>query len=391
MKSIITDLDHLGRGIIRKNKITFIPKTIPGDEVEYQIKKENKNYNEGRLTKTIKKSNNHIDALCPYYNICGGCNISNLSYPDQLEYKKNKVANIFKKYSNIDIVKEILPSEKEYHYRNKITYHKDTNLGLVSIDNDIININECLLVSNKINNLFNKIKKDNIVDVKEITIREVDNGLILKIKGHMNIESYKNDVIEIYENDKLIYQKEKPYIILNNIKYIITGNSFFQINTTNIEKLYNTIIEKGNFSKEDNVVDLYCGVGSITLYVSKYVKSILGIEIVPDAIENAKENAKINNITNAKFLCGDVSKLINGFIIADTIIVDPPRSGLDKHTIDVLNKLNLKKIVYVSCDPMTLSRDINLLTKYKFRNITMVDMFPQTYHVENVCLLSRKD
>ena len=117
----------------------------------------------------------------------------------------------------------------------------------------------------------------------------------------------------------------------------------------------------------------------------------MGIEIVPDAIENAKENARINNITNAKFLCGDVSKLINEFIIADTIIVDPPRSGLDKHTIDVLNKLNLKKIVYVSCDPMTLSRDINLLTKYKFKNITMVDMFPQTYHIECVCLLTLKN
>jgi len=164
---------------------------------------------------------------------------------------------------------------------------------------------------------------------------------------------------------------------------------FFQINTSNISKLYNEIIRYGEFTKNDVVIDLYCGVGSISLYIAKYVKSVLGIEIVEDAIKDAKENAKINNINNVKFLCGDVSKLIDGNINGDTLIVDPPRIGIDEYSLEVINKSKINKIIYVSCDPMTLVRDIKKLDNYELCNISVVDMFPQTHHVESITVLKR--
>ena len=391
MKVIINDIDHMGRGITKiDNIITFTPKTIPKDIVNIDIIKKKKNYQEGKLLKVIEKSPNRIKTKCPYYDVCGGCHISNLSYNNQLIYKKNKVINIFKKYSNIIINPEIIPSAKEYQYRNKITYHNGEYLGLVSIDNKIINIDSCLLVSDKVNNLLKKIKKEDTKEIKELTIREFANGLVLDIKGNLFTDNLKEDVISIYKNNNLIYEKEKGYFILNNIKYYVSNNSFFQINTSNIETLYNQIIKLADFKKNDKVIDLYCGVGSITLYISKLVKEILGIEIVESAIEKAKENAKINNIKNAKFKCGAVSSLIDNFIDADKIIVDPPRSGLDKHTINVLNNSKTKKIIYVSCDPITLARDIKNLNNYELKNIVLIDMFPQTYHVESIVLLKLK-
>ena len=389
MEVIIKDIDHMGRGITKiDNKITFIPKSIKDDVLNIELTNKKKNYNEGKIINIIKDSPDRIPSKCKYYDICGGCNISNLSYQKQLEYKKNKVINIFKKYSNIDINPEIIPSKKEYNYRNKITFHN--GLSLVSIDNKPINIDSCLLVSDKINNLIKKIKSEDTSNIEELTIREFDNGLVLDIKGNLNIDNIKSNVISIYKNNKHVFEKEKGYFILNNIKYYVSNDSFFQINTSNIETLYNQVIKLGNFSKQDKVIDLYCGVGSITLYVSKYVKEILGIEIIEKAIISAKYNAKINNINNATFKCGSVSTLIDNNINADIMIVDPPRTGLDKHTKEVLNKSKIKKIIYVSCDPLTLARDIKSLNNYKLNDIILVDMFPQTYHVESVCLLSHK-
>ena len=187
-----------------------------------------------------------------------------------------------------------------------------------------------------------------------------------------------------------MYKKEDGYINIGDVKYKVSPESFFQINSSNISRLYDEIVRYGKFSKEDNVIDLYCGVGSISLYIAKYVKSVLGIEIVSDAVNDATENAKINNISNAKFLCGDVAKLIDDNINGDILIVDPPRMGLDKHTIDVINEKKIKKVIYVSCNPMTLVRDLSLIDNYNIEGISIVDMFPETHHTECVCLLKLK-
>ena len=387
----IIDMDHLGNGIGKMdNKVVFIPKSIIGDECEIEIIKSHKNYDIGKISKITKKSKKRIDALCPYYAECGGCNISNLEYQEQLLFKENKVKNIFKKYLEMDIEPNVIGSEKKFQYRNKITYHYDKCLGLISEFDGIVNIDKCLLVSDRVNNLFNKIKENDISKVKLVTIKECDNGLILSIIGEMKVDNLKDLCTSININNKCIYKRDDGYISLNNIKYKVSDKSFFQINTSNIYKLYDEIIRYGNFKESDRVIDLYCGVGSISLYIAKYVKSVLGIEIVEDAILDAKENAKINNINNVSFLCGDVSKLIDGNIDGEVLIVDPPRIGIDDYSIDVINNSKINKIIYVSCDPMTLVRDIKKLDNYKLCDVSIIDMFPQTHHCESITVLERK-
>ena len=387
----IIDMDHLGNGIGKiNNKVVFVPKSIPGDECDIKVIKSKKNYDIAKIEKITKKSIKRVDALCPYYLECGGCNISNLDYSDQLAFKENKVKNIFKKYLGIDIIPRVIDSYKKYQYRNKITYHYNKKLGFISEFDGIIDINKCLLVSDKVNELFKKIKENDLKNVKLVTIKECDNGLILSIIGKMDVDNIQELCIDINMNGKNVYKKECGYITLGNIKYMVSDKSFFQVNTSNICKLYDEIIRYGEFKKSDKVIDLYCGVGSISLYIAKYVKSVLGIEIIEDAILDAKENAKINNINNVKFLCGDVSKLIDGNINGDTLIVDPPRIGIDEYSLVVINKSNINKIIYVSCDPMTLVRDIKKLDNYELCNISIVDMFPQTHHCESITVLERR-
>ena len=392
MQVKITSMDHLGNGIAKvDNKVIFIPKGVIDDELDVDIYKEYKKYSIGKIKESNKKSASRIDAECPYYSICGGCNISNLSYENQLLFKENKVKNIFKKYLNLDITPTVIGSNKQYKYRNKITYHIDKKLGLIGEFGGVIDIDQCLLVSDKVNELYHEIKKLDLSMVKLITIKECDNGLILIISGKLEVDSLINKCIQIIINDEIVYKKEDGFINIGDIKYKVSPKAFFQINTSNISNLYDEIVKYGNFNKNDKVVDLYCGVGSISLYIAKYVKSVLGIEIIPDAIKDAKENAKINEIDNANFLCGDVSKLIDDNIDGDILIVDPPRIGLDKHTVNVINEKGIQKLIYVSCDVMTLVRDIKLLTNYEVKDISVVDMFPGTHHVECVSLLCRRN
>ena len=332
----IVDMDHKGNGIGKiDNKVIFVPKSVDGDICDVDIYKSYKNYDIGKIKKVIKKSDKRIDNICPYYMECGGCNISNLSYSSQLSYKVNKVKNIFKKYLNMDINPRVIGSIKGYGYRNKIIFHVDNEIGLVGEYDRLINIDKCLLVSDKINELYGLIKKSDISMVKSITIKECDNGLILVIDGYMNTDKIKSKCIKIIMDNKVIYDKEDGYIFIGDIKYIVSSKSFFQVNTGNISNLYDEIIRYGEFTKEDSVIDLYCGVGSISLYIAKYVNKVLGIEIVSDAVEDAKENARINNINNVSFLCGDVSKLVSDNIQCDVLIVDPPRTGIDGKALEV--------------------------------------------------------
>lgn len=392
MKIEIEKMDHKGNGIgFSNDKICFIPKSITGDIVEMAITKESGKYNTGKIEKIIKSSDDRIDAICPYYDICGGCNISNLTYQKQLEFKRDKVKNIFKRYLEMEINPEILGSLDEFKYRNKITYHvNDGKIGLVSIDSEVMPVDNCLLVSDKVNELYQKIKEEDLSRVKKITIKGCANGLILNITGEIVIDNIKDMCLSIIINDKLVVNNGDGFIMINNLKYKVSDKSFFQINTRNIARLYDVIVKYGNFTKDKKVIDLYCGVGSISLYIAKYVGKALGIEIIEDAIKDAKENARINGIDNVEFICGDVAKLVDDNLKGDMVIVDPPRIGMDKHTIEVLNNRDFNKIIYVSCEPMTLVRDVKLLDNYKLEDITLVDMFPQTHHVECVSVLSRK-
>ena len=393
MKIKIEKMDHLGRGIgYNDGKIVFVPKAVMGDILDIEIISNHMKYDIGKINKIIQSSDNRIVAKCSYYNECGGCHISNLKYFDQVGFKKDKIVDMFKRYLNIDINPRVIDSEKEFEYRNKITYQvKNGKIGLVDINNNFIEIDKCLLVSDRVNKLLGALKNEDLSKVTKIVIRECNNGLILSITGDMNVDNLVNECLEIYINGVKKYSLEEGYLYIDNLKYRVSDKSFFQINTGTIKRLYDEIVRYGNFTGSERVIDLYCGVGSISLYVSRYVKSVLGIEIVKEAINDANYNKKINNIDNASFICSDVSKIIDKNIDGDILIVDPPRAGLDKHTREIINNANIKKIIYVSCDPMTLVRDIQELDKYKLVEVSVVDMFPQTEHVESVSVLQRKN
>lgn len=392
MKIKIEKMDHLGRGIgYNDGKIVFVPKAVMGDILDIEIISNHRKYDIGKINKIIQSSDNRIVAKCSYYNECGGCHISNLKYFDQVGFKKDKIVDMFKRYLNIDINPRVIDSEKEFEYRNKITYQvKNGKIGLVDINNNFIEIDKCLLVSDRVNKLLGVLKNEDLSKVTKIVIRECNNRLILSITGDMNVDNLVNECLEIYINGVKKYSLEEGYLYIDNLKYRVSDKSFFQINTGTIKRLYDEIVRYGNFTGSERVIDLYCGVGSISLYVSRYVKSVLGIEIVKEAINDANYNKKINNIDNASFICSDVSKIIDKNIDGDILIVDPPRAGLDKHTREIINNANIKKIIYVSCDPMTLVRDIQELDKYKLVEVSVVDMFPQTEHVECVCVLKLK-
>jgi len=365
----ITNLDHQGRGISRiNNKIVFIPNTIPGEIVNIKITKDKKKFMEAKVLNFIKKSPERIDNLCPYYPKCGGCQLLHMTYKKQLEYKEDKVKNIFTRYGLGNVtINQIIGSPSKFNYRNKVTFHFYNNkLGLYE-DNStkFVEISNCLLVNEKINNYIDKLPKNN----EKIIVRS--------------------------NNKDIIYEQNKKIIhAIDGYQFLVSIDSFFQINDYITPLLYNKVKEYLKPNKKDIVLDLYCGTGTIGIFVSNTVKKVIGIEINESSIKDAWENAKLNNVNNIEFICGDAgleSKKLK--IKPDSIIVDPPRAGLNKEAINTILNFKPKKIVYVSCDPMTLVRDLNSLKDYyNIDEITPFDMFPNTYHVECcVCLTTKND
>lgn len=400
MEVVIEKMNHQAMGIAKINgKVVFIPKVIVGDVVDIDIIKEYKNYSIGKVNKIIKKSTKRVNVLCPYYDICGGCSISAYAYQDELEYKVNNVIDIFKR-NEIDIKPNIIKSDNRYGYRNKITLQVSNGIiGLYEEDsNTIVDVDKCLLVGDKLNEIIDIIKRNiNVNKCNKIVIRDTYYGIMIIFYGRVNSEEVikylDKKVVSIYTYDnkyKCIYGEKYLYEMIGEYKYRISPDSFFQVNSRTVNKLYNKVVEYAiEDEKKDNLVDLYCGTGTIGIYLSKYFNNIIGIELNKQAVEDAKENAKINGVNNIEFYAGDVGKIINDQIKADVIVVDPPRSGLDKRTKDILLKIKADKIVYVSCNPLTLARDIKELDSgYDLEEITLVDMFPNTHHVESVCVLN---
>lgn len=406
MKCIIEKLDHQGRGIaFIDGKITFIENALPSEEVEVKITNEKKKFNEAIIIKKIKNSDKRIEPKCPYYNECGGCNLLHLSYKDQLDYKQNKVQDILKRYADIENINKIVPSDDNFNYRNKVTLKVNKKLGYFKRkSNDIVYIDECKLVQKNINKIITDLNRINeFNNVYEVVIRNV-NTPDVAITYYLHKDSsypLTNEYVRKngYKFNKII--KNKPCKIndeskiigkLSNFNFVISPLAFFQVNTAQTEKLYNKVIEYLEPYKDEVIMDLYCGTGTIGMYASPFVKKVIGVEICKEAIEDAKTNMKINNINNMEFICGDTENIIKKFKDKfDSIIVDPPRSGLTNSVINDIFRLNPKKIVYVSCDTITFARDLKLLKeKYDIVEITPFDMFPNTYHVENIVKLVRK-
>ncbi len=386
----ITNLDHFGRGIVKKEKPIFIDNALVGEIVEIEITKDNKKYSEGRVIKYIKKSPLRVESNCPFYDKCGGCDLLHLSYQEQLKYKETKVKEIIKKFSGLECVKEIVPTI-QYNYRNKITLHVQKKLGYYQKKSyDIINIDNCLIADDRINDLIKKLNNIDLNTITKITIRVSSKESMLVIEGgKLDITSFKEVDTIIVDNQVL---KGRGYIIeeINNLKFVISPDSFFQVNRLGMINIYDQVLKY--VDNDTNVLDLYCGTGTIGIYLADKVNQVLGIEINKSAINDALMNKKINNLDNIDFKLGDVEDVLNNNSFkADCIVVDPPRAGLGNMVIKNIFKIQPQKLIYVSCDPVTLARDLNILKdKYNVVEITPFDMFSNTYHVECVCALISK-
>ena len=400
----VTKLDHQGRGIAKINdKIIFIPNALPRETIDVDIVLEKKKYYEGTIKEIINASDKRIKPVCPYFEECGGCQFLNMNYQDSLDYKQNKVEEIMNKYLGIKIkINNIVACDNNLYYRNKTTFQVKNDIGFFKEKtNTLIPVDKCYISDTKINDIYKDIK-DNIdlTNVKQVIIRATKNTLesmiIFKTSNYIDnkkiIDILKNKVDSIYINDELIYGKGKIIENLCNKNFYISPSSFFQVNTLQAEKLYNKAIAYADIKKEDTVLDLYCGTGTIGIVASNKAKKVIGIELNKEAIKDANENKKLNNINNIEFYAGDVGKILNkNNYKPDIIIVDPPRAGLDSLALAQILNIRPKKLVYVSCDLMTLARDLKLLSNdYDILELTPVDMFPYTAHVESICALKLK-
>lgn len=381
-------LDNFGRGIVKiNNKIMFVKNLLPGEEA-YIIKTlDKKNYMEGKIIEIIKKSPDKVEGKCK--NEDCGCDLKHLKYSKQLEYKEEKLRNIFLKFLNMDnIVNHIIYGNKNWNYRNKVTLKVKGKCGYYkNKTHDFVPIERHELANEKINKIISLLNEENLSNVTEIVIKAYDE-IMIAITGKMNIDNLKKHADSIYMNNICVYGKKYVYNHINNLKFLVGSEAFFQVNNEITEKLYKEVL---NNIDGNNVLDLYCGTGTISLFLAQKVKNVLGIEINKDAVECANMNKKINNINNVNFICGDASKEIDKLSFKpDCIVVDPPRAGLTKQAIGDILKISPKKIIYVSCDPVTLARDIKMLNKYEVIKVTPFDMFPQTHHVECVSVLCRK-
>lgn len=394
MQVKIEKYDELGRGIAYLNgKVLFVPKTVPGDVVEVNTILDKKNYSEGQVVKFITYSDKRINIICPYFNDCGGCDLLNISYEASIQYKTAKIINIFNK-NGIVVNPEIIVNPQNLYYRNKISLKfQDGKLGYFKTNShELVEINSCLIANKAINKILPYLKQFNISN-GNITIRTNQNEEILLIIDsydnlNININEIKkeNKLIGIIINNRLFYGIDFLTETINDLNYRISYDSFFQVNPFIASKLFKIIEE--NINEGDIVLDIYCGVGTLSLSAAKKAQKVLGIEIVKNAVANAKFNAKVNNLHNVDFLlcnASDINLINNSF---NKIIVDPPRSGLTKEVINTIFKINPSEIIYTSCDPQTLIRDIKILSeKYSIKQLYILDMFSYSYHVECVCLL----
>ena len=389
---LITGQDHQGRGIAKLNdKIIFIENALPKEICDIEITKETKKYYEARVNNwKIKKQ---AEVECPYYKQCGGCSILHQKYKDQLRFKEKKVKELLKKFAGIDIKLNPILFDSNLYYRNKITLH---NLGLYQKKTrKTVKITACLLVHPKINEIIERLQtysktSDNIIEYTQIRVSN-QNEVLLDISGKIQKRSFLkmfDDIDVLKLNGKIITEKKSITDCILDKKFKISAESFYQVNRFQTSKLYEQVIQV--FRKQNIVLDLYCGTGTISLLVAPFVKKVIGIEEVTEAIDDAIENAETNQIYNVQFIRRKVEEYIDNFQEIDAIIVDPPRAGLDVKTIQTMLKIKPQTIVYVSCDPATLARDLNILKEeYALESVTPVDMFPNTYHVECVCVLNR--
>ena len=393
METKIDKMDNFGRGISYHNgKICFVKGAYPGDEVSYQIDLEKKKYCDASVSNIIKRSQDRIDSMCCYSSNCGGCCFQEYDFIKENEFKERKVYDLVHRELGINDVGKIVFSNPLY-YRNKIILHgNNNNLGFyMNKSHDIIKINNCIICNNRINKIIPIL--NSFFDIDEVLIRTSNDltHMLIDIKGEGDFNNLLEYCDVLIVNGELFSKTSFIFTNIGDVKYRLSSESFFQINCDLTKLLYDKVLEYVKKIKPDTVLDLYCGTGSIGIYVAKYCNNIVGVDYNRSNIEDAIYNASLNKVSNARFICDRVENVIDKIKVFDLMIVDPPRSGLDNHTRDIILNSKSKYIIYVSCDPITLVRDLKILkNKYNIIEITPFNMFPRTYHCESITILERR-
>ena len=438
----IIDLNHMGQGVAKiDNFVVFVSGAITGDTVEIEITETKKNYAVGQIINIVKPSKFRIEPPCKYYEQCGGCQLMHMDYNEQLRYKKTRVINELNRadiHFEESIVQDTIGMEDPYRYRNKTAFSVTERNNKIQIGPyeqgtyNTVDINSCMLQSKEADNAVEAFKnlmtkygiKPYNKKTKQGTIRNIvirnnrkDELMLIIVTTTENFPGKDNLVKDITSlvpsirtvvqniNDKdtnlilgrkniTLYGEGTITDTIDDLIFTISPETFFQINPAQTEKLYQTAIQYADIDKDDICFDIYCGIGTISLMAAKKAKKVYGVEIVEQSIINARENADKNNINNTEFFAGKaeviVPKLYKQNIKADIVIVDPPRKGCEKEVIDTIISMSPKKVVYVSCNPSTLARDVKLLENsgYKLEKVQPVDQFPWTVHVESIILMT---
>lgn len=442
----IEDIGADGEGIGHIEGYTlFVKDALMGDRIKAKVMKTKKSYGYAKLMEILTPSPNRVEPRCPIASKCGGCQIQHLDYKKQLEYKQNKVKNCLERIGGFtDIAGKMEPivgMEDPYYYRNKAQFPVGVNKEgeivtgfYASRTHSIIDTSVCYIQA-EVNEVILQIVKDFLKEYKISTYNEENHkGLVRHILTRVGFVTKEIMVCLIINGQELPHKdvlierlkeiagmtsiclninKEKTNVILGDtvltlwgqgyitdyigeVKYQISPLSFYQVNPVQTKKLYEKALEYAGLTGHENVFDLYCGIGTISLFLAKKAKKVLGVEIVPEAIEDAKENAKINGIDNVEFLVGAAEDIIpdkyeKENIKADVIVVDPPRKGCEESLLETIIKIEPKRVVYVSCDPATLARDLKYLCEKDFviEKVCAVDQFGHSTHVETVVLLSQ--
>ena len=443
-KITIEDLGHNGEGIGRVDGFTvFVDGGIPGDLVLAKIQTLKKNYAVGEILEIIDSSSDRIEPVCSSSSICGGCQIMHMDYKAQLEMKRKRVKENIQRIGKIDtIVHPTIGMDNPYEYRNKaqipvgivdgksiLGFYKRGSHDIVGTDNchiqspintEVIQIIKKYIDDNKVSVYNEKTRKGLIRHIvtkvgfttgevmvviitngselpyKEELISALKNG-ISGLKSVIHNINDKNTNVIFGKETKVIFGEDKIVDYIGDLKFNISAHSFYQVNPVQTKVLYGKALEYANLTGAESVFDIYCGIGTISLFVAKKAKHVWGVEVVQSAISDAKENAIINNINNAEFYVGKaediVPKLYKQGIKADIVIVDPPRKGCEESVLETIVNMKPERVVYVSCNPATLARDLAFLNEkgYKVIEVQPVDMFPHTAHVECCVLLYHKD
>lgn len=440
----VIDLTHEGHGVVKLDRYPiFVPNALINETIEFKVIKVKKNFAIGKLIEIKKESEERVEPPCVYYHKCGGCQLQHMTYQAQLNMKKEQVVNLFHRKADFKdtIIHDTIGMDNPWFYRNKsqVPVGKNNENKVITgfyrqRSHDIIDMDECLIQDNmhqdvlnqlklwfnELNiSIYNERKKQGLMrhvvirtghHSRELMVVFVTNGKKFKqsdvlteklVAAFPEIVSVKHNVNDTHSNvimgetSYTLYGKAEIQDTLSDVTFKISDQSFYQINSIQTEKLYQRAIEYAELKGEETILDTYCGIGTIGLYMAPKAQHVYGVEIVPEAIADAKQNATLNQFENTTFVCGKAEEVILKWkaqgIKPDVVMVDPPRKGCDETFLETLLELNPRKIVYISCNPSTQQRDAQQLAqRYKLTQITPVDMFPHTTHVETVAQFERR-